>query len=53
MRTVMDQRDDYDIPIMDAGAVRALHARFVASNDIVEPNLTRNVTVLSYNKIGC
>ena len=37
MRTVMDQRDDYDIPIMDAGAVRALHARFVASNDNVEP----------------
>ena len=37
MRTVMDQRDDYDIPIMDAGAVRALHARFVASSDNVEP----------------
>ena len=37
MRTVMDQRDDYDIPIMDAGAVRALHARFVESNDNVEP----------------
>ena len=33
----MDHRDDYDFPIMDAGAVRALHARFVASNDNVEP----------------
>ena len=33
MRTVIDQRDDYDIPIMDAGAIRALHARFVASNE--------------------
>ena len=37
MRTVLDQRDDYEIPIMDAAAVRALHARFVASNDNVEP----------------
>ena len=26
MSTVLDQRDDYEIPIMDAAAVRALHA---------------------------
>ena len=37
MGTVMDQRDNYDIPIMNVGAVRTLQARFVASNDNVEP----------------
>ena len=37
MRAVLDQRDDYEIPIVDAAAVRALHARFAASNDNVEP----------------
>ena len=47
MRTVMDQREDYDFPIMDAGAVRALHARFVASNDNVEPDSDEE-TVPSY-----
>ena len=36
MRTVLDQHDDCEIPIMDA-ATRTLHARFAASNDNVEP----------------